>query len=99
MFYEIPFSGYVEMAPDGRTEGRTDGHGQTYIPPPSAGDKKQLLARFPYLLQAQLALDLLLLACQQCADGMATVLTLIRPIPKEQLNNKDNLSENFRSLR
>ena len=24
------------MAPDGRT----DGHGQTYIPPPSAGDKK-----------------------------------------------------------
>ena len=26
------------MAPDGRTEGRTDGHGQTYIPPPSAGD-------------------------------------------------------------
>ena len=30
------------MAPDGwperRMDGRTDGHGQTYIPPPSAGD-------------------------------------------------------------
>ena len=26
------------MAPDGRTEGRSYGHGQTYIPPPSAGD-------------------------------------------------------------
>ena len=26
------------MAPDGRTEGRTDGHGQTYIPPPSVGN-------------------------------------------------------------
>ena len=26
------------MAPDGRKEGRTDGHGQTYTPPPSAGD-------------------------------------------------------------
>ena len=24
---------------DGRTDGRTDGHGQTYIPPPSAGNK------------------------------------------------------------
>ena len=27
------------MAPDAWTKGRTDGHGQTYIPPPSAGDK------------------------------------------------------------
>ena len=26
------------MARDGRTEGWTDGHGQTYSPPPSAGD-------------------------------------------------------------
>ena len=25
------------MAPDGRTEGQTDGHRQTYIPPHSAG--------------------------------------------------------------
>ena len=24
-FYEIPLSGYLVMAPDGRTEGRTDG--------------------------------------------------------------------------
>ena len=29
------------MAPDGRTKGRTDGHGQTYIPPPSARDNKK----------------------------------------------------------
>ena len=28
------------MAPDGRTKGWTDGHGQNYIPPPSAGDDK-----------------------------------------------------------
>ena len=39
-FHEIPFSGYVVMAPDGRTVGRMDGHGQTYIPPPSAEDNK-----------------------------------------------------------
>ena len=35
-FHEIPFSGNLVMAPDGRTErqtdGGTDGHGQTYIP-------------------------------------------------------------------
>ena len=36
-FDEIPFSGYVVMAP----EGPMDGHGQTYIPPPSAGDNKE----------------------------------------------------------
>ena len=40
-FHEIPFSGYIVMAPDRRTERRTDGHGQTYISPPSAGDKKR----------------------------------------------------------
>ena len=42
-----------------------------------------------YLLQAQPALVLLSLSpvyavLQQCADRMATVWTLIRPIPKEQ---------------
>ena len=47
-FHEIAFSGYLVMAPDRGTEGRTDrrteevrkdGHGQTYISPPSAGAK------------------------------------------------------------
>ena len=33
------------MAPDGRRDGRTDGHGQNYIPPPSAGDNKAQLLR------------------------------------------------------
>ena len=56
-FHEIPFSGYIVEAPDGRN----DGHGQTYIPPPSAGDKKTIAffsggknycmygEKFPYL--------------------------------------------------
>ena len=34
-FHEIPFSGYLVMAPDGRT----DGHGQNYIPPAFGGNK------------------------------------------------------------
>ena len=29
------------MAPGGRTEGRTDGPGHTYIPPPSAGNNNR----------------------------------------------------------
>ena len=33
------------MAPGGRTEGWTDGHGQNYIPPPSAGDNKAQFLR------------------------------------------------------
>ena len=40
-FHEIPLSGYLVMAPDGRRDSRqTDGHGQNYNPPPSAGDNK-----------------------------------------------------------
>ena len=37
--HEIPVSGYLVMAPVGRTEGQTesDGYGQNNIPPPSAG--------------------------------------------------------------
>ena len=40
-FHEIPYCGYFKMAPDGPKDGRTDGHGQNNIPPPSAGDKKK----------------------------------------------------------
>ena len=40
MFHEIPFSGYLVMASDGRKDGRKDRHGQNYIHPPLAGDKK-----------------------------------------------------------
>ena len=35
--------GRTEGCMDGRMEGRTDGHRQTYIPPPSAGDNIQYL--------------------------------------------------------
>ena len=31
---------YWDMVPDGRTEGRTHGRRQNYIPPTSSGDKK-----------------------------------------------------------
>ena len=33
------------MAPDGWMDGRLDGHGQTYIPLPSAGDNKVCFTR------------------------------------------------------
>ena len=37
-FHEILFSGYLDMASDGRTDRRrTDAHGQNIIPSPSAG--------------------------------------------------------------
>ena len=32
------------MAPDGRTDELKDGHGQTYIPPPLAGDNNVVSA-------------------------------------------------------
>ena len=41
-FHEIQLCNYLVMTPDGqmdgRTEGQMDGHGQNYMPPPSAGD-------------------------------------------------------------
>ena len=43
-------SGYLVMAPDGRTNGRTDGHGQNYIPPPSSEDNRNKIKYFVQLL-------------------------------------------------
>ena len=40
-FHEIPYSGYLVMAPDRRKDGRTDGLGQNNIPPPSPGDNNE----------------------------------------------------------
>ena len=52
-FHEIPFSGYLVMA----TEGWTDGHGQNYIPPPSAGvNKAQFLRTYVISLYHMLSL-------------------------------------------
>ena len=49
------------MTPDGWTEGqtdrRTDGHGQTYIPLPSAGDKNTIWTNFLFFFTFELMLS------------------------------------------